>query len=51
MPYSVSGYAGKSDLDEAYADMLVDCTEDYIRSAVVPIFRAKSDEEKVYNAV
>ena len=41
---SVSGFAGKTDLDRARAAMVVGCLEDYMKSAIS--VRMESDEDK-----
>ena len=42
------GYGGKSELDQAKVDMVVDCFDDMAKP-LIAVFTAKTEEEKVKN--
>lgn len=39
------GYAGKTDLDQAKADMIIDCVDDMLRP-IMPAYREKNEQKK-----
>ena len=43
---SNSGYGGKTELDQAKVDMVVDCFDDMAKP-LIAVFSAKTEEEKV----
>ena len=43
---SNSGYGGKTELDQAKVDMVVDCSDDMAKP-LIAVFSAKTEEEKV----
>lgn len=45
----MTGYAGKTDLDQAKADMIIDCVDDMLRP-IMPAYREKNEQKKVSHA-